>query len=144
MLIGWGKPVQVNVNNFGHRRRDDILVSGAGPAMNLLIAVVLLGIMKVVELAGGDSHLDSLLNLARLSLFLCFFNLLPIPPLDGGHILRNLVGISDEAYQLMSRYSFLFLLMVMRSPAVGEFISVATDSMLAVLALPFGWHLSSS
>lgn len=144
MLIGWGRPVQVNVNNFRHRRRDDILVSGAGPAMNLLIAVVLLGVMKVVELAGGNSHLDSLLNLARLSLFLCFFNLLPIPPLDGGHIMRNLVGISDEAYQLMSRYSFLFLLMVMRSPAVGEFISVATDSALAMLALPFGWHLSAS
>src|SRR6516225_3479059 len=76
MLLGWGKPVQVNLNNFRHRRRDDILVSGAGPAMNLLIVFVLLAIMKVVQLAGGHSqHLDSLLNLARLSLFLCFFNL---------------------------------------------------------------------
>jgi Zn-dependent protease len=140
-MFGWGRPVEVNLNNFRRRRLDDILVSGAGPAMNLLIAFVLLGIMKIVELAGGQSHLDSLLNLARLSLFLCFFNLLPIPPLDGGHIMRNLAGISDEAYQVISRYSFLFMLMVMRSQAVGTFISAATDSALALLALPFGWRL---
>ena len=141
-MFGWGRPVEVNLNNFRRRRLDDILVSAAGPAMNLLIVVVLLVIMKIVQLAGGASHLDSLYNLARLSLFLCFFNLLPIPPLDGGHIMRNLAGISDEAYQLMSRYSFLFLLMLMRSEAVGTFIAVATDSALAVLALPFGWQLS--
>ena len=141
-MFGWGRPVEVNLNNFRRRRLDDILVSAAGPAMNLLIVVVLLVIMKIVQLAGGASHLDSLYNLARLSLFLCFFNLLPIPPIDGGHIMRNLAGISDEAYQLMSRYSFLFMLMLMRSEAVGTFISFATDSALAVLALPFGWQLS--
>ena len=142
MLFGWGKPVQVNLNNFRHRRQDDILVSGAGPAMNLLIAIVLLGGTKLIELAGGGSHVDTVLALARLSLFLCFFNLLPIPPLDGGHIMRNLLGISDEAYRMMSNYSFMFLLLVMRSPAVGSFISGTTDSALALLALPFGWHLS--
>ena len=144
IMFGWGRPVQVNLNNFRRRRRDDILVSAAGPAMNLLIVFVIFGIMKGVELAGGSSHLDSLLRLARLSLFLCFFNLLPIPPLDGGHIMRNLAGISDEAYQLMSRYSFLFLVMIMRSEAVGNFIAVATNSALAALALPFGWHLTFS
>jgi len=144
MLFGWGRPVQVNLDNFRHRRRDDILVSGAGPAMNLLLVFVLLGVMKGVEWAGGDEHLNSLLNLARLSLFLCFFNLLPVPPLDGGHIMRNLLGIGDEAYQIMSRYSFLFLVLIMRSEAVGDFIAVSTDSALALLALPFGWHLTNS
>ncbi len=143
MLFGWGKPVEVNLNNFRHRRFDDILVSGAGPAMNLVIAIVMLGVMKGVELAGGDSHLDTLLQLARLSLFLCFFNLLPVPPLDGGHILRNMIGMSDEAYRAMSQYSFLFLVMIMRLPGVGAFVSTATDSALDLLVLPFGWHLSS-
>jgi Zn-dependent protease len=143
ILFGWGRPVQVELNNFRKRRRDDILVSAAGPAMNLLIAIVLLGVMKLLQLAGGAAHLDTLLDLARLSLFLCFFNLLPIPPLDGGHILRNLLNVSDEAYQFMSNYSFVFLLLIMRSPEVGNFISVSTDYALALLASPFGWHLAA-
>ena len=143
MLFGWGRPVQVNLNNFRHRRFDDILVAGAGPVMNLLIAIVLLCVMKVVQLVSGDTHLDTLLDLARLSLFLTFFNLLPIPPLDGGHILRNLIGISDEAYQAMSRYSFLLLILVMRSPVVGNFISATTEATLGLLVLPFGWHLTA-
>src|SRR4051812_15072051 len=59
MMFGWGKPVQVNLNNFNQRQRDDILVSGAGPAMNLLIAVVLLAIVKAIDLAGGGDHINA-------------------------------------------------------------------------------------
>jgi Zn-dependent protease len=143
-FFGWGKPVQVNLNNFRVRRRDDILVSAAGPAMNLLIVIVLLVIMKIIELAGSDSHQNAVLAMAQLSLFLCFFNLLPIPPLDGGHIFRNLVGMSDEVYALMSRYSFLFFIMIMRSQAVGDFLVLVTNSALMMLARPFGWHLEMS
>jgi len=144
MLFGWGRPVEVNWNNFRHRRWDDILVSGAGPAMNLLTAILILGVMKIIQLAGGTAYLNPILDLARLSLFLCFFNLLPIPPLDGGHILRNLVGMSDEAYHLLSQYSFLFLLLILRVPAIGQVVSLFTNSTLVLLAWPFGWHLSIS
>jgi Zn-dependent protease len=144
MLFGWGRPVEVNVNNFRRRRVDDILVSGAGPAMNLLIAIVLLGILKILEIAGVHSFAEAILDLARLSLFLCFFNLLPIPPLDGGHILRNLVGMSDEAYMMMSQYSFIFLILIFTTPAVGGLVSIVTDSALALLAIPFGWRLEHS
>jgi Zn-dependent protease len=144
MLFGWGRPVEVNPNNFGRRRLDDILVSGAGPAMNLLIAIVLLAIMKVVEVAGWADPNTAVLNLAKLSLFLCFFNLLPVPPLDGGHIMRNLVGISDETYQMMSQYSFIFLVLIMRTPGVGAMVSLVTNSALAWLAKPFGWEITVS
>src|SRR5436305_2069965 len=47
IMFGWGRPVQVNRSQFRHPRRDDILVSAAGPAMNLVIVFILLGIMKV-------------------------------------------------------------------------------------------------
>src|SRR5438445_1916089 len=67
MLFGWGRPVQVNLNNFHHRRRDDILVSGAGPAMNLLLAIAVLAITKVVELSGSDAFVEICLNLSRLT-----------------------------------------------------------------------------
>jgi len=144
LFFGWGKPVQVNLNNFRVRRRDDILVSAAGPAMNLVLAILLLCVMKVVELAGGDMHLvNTLLPLARLSLLLCIFNLLPVPPLDGGHIMRNLVGISDETYMMLGRFSFMIFLLLMQSPAVSQFISSMTEGALAILARPFGWHLVS-
>jgi Zn-dependent protease len=144
MLLGWGKPVQVNLNNFRVRRRDDILVSVAGPVMNLLIVICLLAIMKILELFHIYSGEHALLAMAQLSMFLCFFNLLPIPPLDGGHIMRNLVGISDEAYAAMSRYSFIFFIMIMRSPAVGDFLSMVTDSAVIMLGVPFGFHLQVS
>lgn len=144
MLLGWGKPVQVNLNNFRVRRRDDILVSVAGPFMNLLIVIALLGLLRILRFAGIYSADHAIFDMAQLSMFLCFFNLLPVPPLDGGHILRNLVGISDEAYAAMSRYSFLFFIMIMRSQAVGDFLSMVTNSALTFVALPFGFHLQFS
>jgi len=141
MLLGWGKPVQVNLNNFGVRRRDDILVSVAGPFMNLLIVIGLFMILRILGWFHVYSADRAILAMAQLSMFLCFFNLLPIPPLDGGHIMRNLVGISDEAYAAISRYSFLFFIMIMRSPAVGDFLQMITDSAMGILAIPFGFHL---
>src|SRR5579859_4216866 len=98
-FFGWGKPVMVNLNNLRHRRRDDILVSFAGPAMNFILVFVMLIIMKLGTLA-GIGFFDSLplFELVKLTFFLGVFNLLPIPPLDGGHIIRNVIGISDYAY----------------------------------------------
>lgn len=143
MMLGWGRPVQVNLNNFRVRRRDDILVSVAGPVMNILTAIVVLIIMKIVQLTAGvsTSQLSTPLDLVRLSLFLCFFNLLPIPPLDGGHIARNFIGMSDETYAKMSQYSFIFLILIIQVPFIGAFVSSITGSALALLVMPFGWRL---
>jgi Zn-dependent protease len=142
MFFGWGKPVMINPNNFRRRRVDDILVSVAGPFMNLWLGFVMLGIMKLGTLAGiSFFEKDELFHLVGLTLFLCFFNLLPIPPLDGGHIFRNLIGISDIAYAQISQYSFLFFILVMRSGAISQGISQFTDHVLFFLAGIFGWHL---
>jgi Zn-dependent protease len=140
-LMGWGRPVQVNLDNFRYRRRDDILVSAAGPAMNFVIAVVLLLAAKAAQLGGYHDGMEVALHLARFSLLLCFFNLLPIPPLDGGHIMRNMIGMSDEAYAAMSRYSVRFFLIIMRVPQIGQFVDAYTTCVLAVLAWPLGWNL---
>jgi Zn-dependent protease len=144
MLLGWGRPVQVNLNRFKRRQRDDILVSAAGPAMNLIIAFVLLALMKAIDVAGGGDHVNAALPIIRLSLFLCFFNLLPIPPLDGGHITRNVLGISDEAYGAMSRYSFMFMVILFRIPGIGDTVSMLTTWALDLLARPFGWHYAAT
>jgi Zn-dependent protease len=144
MLLGWGRPVQVNLNRFRHRRRDDILVSGAGPAINLLIAFGLLALMKAIDLAGGGNHVNSVLPIIRLSVFLCFFNLLPIPPLDGGHIARNLLGIGDEAYAAISQYSFMFMVVLFRVPGISDLVSLITTRALDLLSRPFGWQYAVS
>jgi Zn-dependent protease len=142
MVFGWGKPVQVNLNNFRVRRLDDILVSAAGPAMNLLLAIVMLGVMRLGVLAGFDFFAnDSCFQLTQLTMFLCFFNLLPIPPLDGGHILRNLAGISDEVYAQISQFSFLFFILLMRSPAISGFVDVFASNAIILLGRLYGWEL---
>jgi Zn-dependent protease len=127
MLFGWAKPTPVTARNFKHYKRDDILVSLAGPASNLLsatIALILLIVMKHA-LAGGDIAIATAVALARhipvstenlpqlfpvallfyyvilLNLLLFVFNLIPVPPLDGSHILRhflpyNLLRVYDR------------------------------------------------
>ena len=142
MVFGWGKPVQVNLNNFRVRRRDDILVSAAGPAMNLLLAVVMLGIMRLGVLAGFEIfENDAWFRLTQLTMFLCFFNLLPIPPLDGAHILRNLMGISDEVYAQISQYSFLFFILLMRFTAISSFADLIAANAVILLGKVYGWDL---
>ena len=144
LLFGWGRPVQVNPNNFNRRRLDDILVSAAGPAMNLVIGFWLIALMKIMDVSGGGDHVNDVLPVIRLSIFLCFFNLLPVPPLDGGHIMRNLLNISDEVYQTMSQYSFMFLVIIFRIPAIGGLVTEITDWTLDWFSRPFGWHYSVS
>jgi Zn-dependent protease len=147
LVFGWGKPVQVNLNNFRVRRRDDILVSVAGPVMNLITAVVMLGLWRLGTFVGipfcsNETFFNSYLQLTQLSMLLFFFNLLPVPPLDGGHILRNLIGISDEAYAQISQYSFLIFIIMMRSTFISGFVNdLATKSVIVAGGL-FGWHLS--
>jgi Zn-dependent protease len=140
MLFGWGKPVQVNLSNFKKPSRDDILVSAAGPAMNFIIAVVILAALRLFTLTGlvTKAVFYSCFELAALSLFLCFFNLLPIPPLDGGHIMRRLIGMSDDSYMMLSQYSFLFFIIIMRVPEISLFVSVYTHLVLTTIAWVFG------
>src|ERR1039458_6543381 len=97
-MIGWAKTVPVNVHNLRNGRWDDILVSMAGPAMNLLLAVGLVALARIALLLGYGVAINLFLQMASLSLLLCFFNLIPIPPLDGSHVLRNLIGMSHETY----------------------------------------------
>ena len=56
--------------------------------------------------------------MAQLSLLLCFFNLIPIPPLDGSHVLRNVTGMSYETYGNLSRFGFIVVILVLQIPLV--------------------------
>ncbi|MBI3947189.1 MAG: site-2 protease family protein [Armatimonadetes bacterium] len=91
--FGWGKPVPVNPANFRSPRWGSVLVSAAGPASNILLALALgvigfrLGLLQHV----GFTYQSLAVQLIGLNLGLAFFNLIPVPPLDGSHVLVGLL-----------------------------------------------------
>jgi Zn-dependent protease len=137
-LVGWAKPVPVNPNNLRNPKMDDILVTLAGPWMNLMLAVILVGLARVSLLAHLNSLAIECWRMAGLSLVLCFFNLLPIPPLDGSQILRVVTGMSYETYFRFARYGFLILIVVLQIPGVRETLSVVTMKSQVIIAGWFG------
>ena len=133
-LVGWAKPVPVNPYNLGNPRRDDILVTMAGPGMNLVLAVLLVALAKVGLLLHSNDLTDLCLQWASLSLMLCFFNLIPIPPLDGSHVMRVVTNMTYETYANLARFGFIAVILVLQIPLVREALGIATYTTLALLA----------
>ncbi len=109
--MGWGKPVPINPANFGHPRRDEALVSVAGPGSNIITAA-LFAVPLRLGFAGEYGLALSLI--VSLNLFLAFFNLIPIFPLDGSHILQAILPYEKaRSYAIfMSRYGLILLLVL--------------------------------
>lgn len=121
--FGWAKPVMVNPSNFRNPRRDDILVSAAGPLANLLTAFFTLLLMVILvkidfPMSTGMKTVFSLILIYNVNF--AIFNMLPIPPLDGSHILRNLLPYELAIrFQAIERYSFLILIVFLMTPILG-------------------------
>jgi Zn-dependent protease len=139
-LVGWAKPTPVTGRNFKNYRRDDILVTLAGPASNLLsatIALILLilikhllpnGLLSIATAVAIAQHApgvatEGLPALFPIALFLYFvifinlllfvFNLIPLPPLDGSHILRHFLPYkAAQLYDRMGMFALLILFLV--------------------------------
>jgi Zn-dependent protease len=137
-LVGWAKPVPVNPYNLRHPNRDQILVAMAGPAMNVVLAVGLLGLARICELVGFAGLIELLARMAWLSLLLCFFNLIPIPPLDGSYLMRQLTGMSHETYHRIAQYGFLIVILVLQVPVVRRLLTKVTHSSWVMIATVFG------
>jgi Zn-dependent protease len=137
-LIGWAKPVPVNPYNLKNARVDDILVTLAGPWMNLLLAVVLVGLARVGVMVHSSAMVELSLRTAELSLLLCFFNLIPIPPLDGSQVVRSLTGMSYETYHQIARYGFIILIVALQIPFVRVALATVTTRTFVIIAQVFG------
>jgi len=142
-LIGGAKPVPVNPYNLRRPVLDDVLVTLAGPGMNLVLAVLLLGLARLVALFGTADVVHLLGQMAHLSLILCFFNLLlPIPPLDGSQIVRALVGMSHENYARLAQFGYVPVIVFWQIPFVPRFVGGVTDAFFRLIAAGFGFSVS--
>ena len=138
--LGWAKPTPVTGRNFKNYRRDDILVTLAGPASNLLsatIALILLILLKHV-LPGGEASIATAMAITMhipgvateglpalfpialflylvifINLLLFVFNLIPLPPLDGSHILRHFLPYrAAQVYDRMGMFALIILFLL--------------------------------
>ncbi len=128
MLIGWAKPVPVNRSKLRNLHRDDAIVSVAGPLSNFVFAVVVYIIYLTLTSSGIEFN-GLVNNIFRLTvifnIFLFCFNLLPIPPLDGSHIIYDLFPNSYTAkLQKLGMYGTLLLFVFIYSPLWPLFMNL--------------------
>ena len=131
-LFGWAKPVPVIKERLRNPRRDMILVALAGPGMNFLLAIVATMIIGItVALADGQPTATlqfvfmNAVNFLLINIFLAVFNLIPLPPFDGGHVVEGLLPPPiAKRFAALGRYAivvliFLLLILPMLSPSAN-------------------------
>ena len=142
MLIGWAKPVPVTLRYLHHPRRDYMLVAAAGPVSNLLLAVfaaILLAIVPVSPMTLGEPNVSVpiakfLTGLVSLNVLLAVFNLLPIPPLDGGNVLAGLLPPAlATQFNKVRPYGFILLYALILSDGFSYIVIPPTRFMLSWL-----------
>jgi len=114
--LGWGKPVPVNPSYFRRGRFDELMVSAWGPLSNILLAAVFAALLRF-DLVPGRERL--FFTFALINLLLAFFNLLPVAPLDGHHVVASLLP-PRRAYayeQFSHRYGIIILLAILLTRA---------------------------
>lgn len=110
-ILGWAKPVEINIRNFKNATWGHIGVTLAGPISNILLAFI--GSLLAAFLVRFDPKLGQLLGMfIRLNVVLAIFNLLPIPPLDGSHIFRYTVRMKEETFLRLSQWGFIILIIM--------------------------------
>jgi Zn-dependent protease len=151
VFIAWAKPVPVNPLNFSNMKRDDILVSVVGPISNLVLAfcctIAVIVIWKLQPLFENSSEviqqgIQFLLEMFRggisLNIVLAVFNLIPIPPLDGSHVVASLLPDElSEQYRSIGFFGIFIIILLMR----WEPFSMLFSSIISTLLTPFQFLL---
>ena len=130
-IIGWAKPVPVNTDRLRRGRRDFVLVAGAGPASNILMAVLASLALTVIGSANSVFYLVAL-QTVQLNLLLAVFNMVPVPPLDGGNVLGGLLpsALAESFDRLLRPYGFLILYALLLTGTLWDLIGPTYNTLL--------------
>ena len=146
-LFGWAKPVPVAFNRLRHPRRDMVLVAAAGPAANLILATasaLLFHLLPLLPMSFAGWLGSNLYNSILINLVLAVFNMLPLPPLDGG---RVAVGLLPDALARplarLERFGFLIIIgVIFLLPMLGRQVGIDLNVFYWIVGVPVEWLLT--
>lgn len=144
ILFGWAKPVPYNPYNLRNQKWGEALVAAAGPGVNFLLALVFVALVRLAPvLTLPESFVQIAFYIVYINILLGFFNLLPIPPLDGSKILVAVLPFSaqqryreltlwTERYGLFAMFTFIFLFMMVLSRPFFDFVHMVVSLLVGM------------